>query len=126
MPPNIEICGWVDDAEERIADAGIVVGGAGDGVVAAVLAHKKPFVCLPEPRPYDEQMVKAARLAALGAATIAYEWPDALQWAGLLVAAQSCVARWPVELDTPGGAGPVAHWLAEIARCVSRNRDFVH
>ena len=58
-PPNLTSCGWVDDADREIARAGIVVGSAGDGVVSAVLAAGRPYVCLPQSRPYDEQRNKA-------------------------------------------------------------------
>jgi UDP-N-acetylglucosamine--N-acetylmuramyl-(pentapeptide) pyrophosphoryl-undecaprenol N-acetylglucosamine transferase len=67
LPPNLELLGWREDAMSVLADAELVVGGAGDGVLAEVAALGKRFLCLPEDRPFGEQRAKAVRLEALGA-----------------------------------------------------------
>ena len=84
LPANLVLHGWVDDVASRLAEAALVVGAAGDGVVAAAAAAGAPFLCLPEPRPHDEQFRKAAALARLGAATVHEGWPAAVAWPGLI------------------------------------------
>ncbi len=83
-PANLEFVGWIDDAASDIAAAEIVVGAAGDGLVNAVIANSKPFVCLPEPRPFDEQVQKARALQAAGAAVVLEQWPESDRWQAIL------------------------------------------
>ena len=83
-PPNLALLGWRSDAPAILAEADLVIGGAGDGLVAEVAALGKRFLCLPEPRPFSEQVDKAARLAALGAAVVRPAWPAAEAWPALL------------------------------------------
>jgi hypothetical protein len=122
MPYNLELRGWVDDAEDAIARAGVVVGAAGDGLVSAVLAHRRPFVCIPEPRPFDEQSDKADRLAALGAAVVTRRWPEPRQWAGVLARAQRLDPAVMERLTQGGGAARVARWLETLSEEAARTR----
>lgn len=114
-PPNLSLRGWVEDADRRIARAGVVIGAAGDGLVGAVLAHRRPFICLPEPRPFDEQVAKARRLAAIGAAVVPDAWPADGAWPALVETAVAQRATWPAALAGEGGARRVACWLERIA-----------
>lgn len=84
LPPNLEILGWSDQPAALMARASLVVGGGGDGVLAEVAALGRRFLCLPEPRPFDEQLVKARRLAEIGAAVVREGWPEDGAWPGLL------------------------------------------
>lgn len=110
-PANLELRGWVEDAGSMIAGAAIVIGAAGDGVVSAVLAHRRPFLCLPEFRPFDEQVSKARRLDALGVAAVARAWPQDGDWPGLLAEAVARASSWPASLSMSGGPDRVARWL---------------
>ncbi|WP_019902904.1 hypothetical protein [Methylobacterium sp. 77] len=83
-PPNLHLHGWVADTGPYLDRAALVVGGGGDGVVAAVATRAKRFICLPEPRAFDEQTAKADALGALGAAVVRPAWPDASEWPGLV------------------------------------------
>jgi hypothetical protein len=115
MPSNLELRGWVDDADAMIARAGTVVGAAGDGLVSAVLAHRRPFVCLPESRPFDEQGAKADRLAALGAAVVILRWPEPGQWPGILKRAGHLDPAVAERLTRGEGPTRVARWLEELS-----------
>lgn len=84
LPTNLHLHGWVTDVGAHLAKASLVVGGGGDGVVATVVGAAKRFVCLPEPRPYDEQTAKAAALGRLGAAAVREGWPEATEWPELV------------------------------------------
>ncbi|WBO21520.1 glycosyltransferase [Sphingomonas abietis] len=121
-PANLEICGWVDDADRMIAQAGIVVGAAGDGLVGSVIANRRPFLCLPEPRPYAEQTSKAARLSALGAAVVAPCWPARDDWRDLLDRAAALDPAKLASLDMTDGAGRAARWLQALADAPDEQR----
>lgn len=86
-PANLHPHGWVAGIDPHLARAALVVGGAGDGVLAAVAAHGKRFLCLPEPRPYGEQTAKAAALAGLGAAVVHEGAPAPEAWRPLVARA---------------------------------------
>ncbi len=86
--PNLHLHGWVDDVPDRLASASVVVGSGGDGVVAAVAAAGKRFVCLPQDRPFREQAAKAEGLARIGAAIVRDVWPAAAAWPALLAEAE--------------------------------------
>lgn len=124
MPINLELRGWVDDATAQIAGAQVVIGAAGDGVVSAVLAARRPFICLPEPRPFDEQASKARRLAAVGGAIVRYDWPHPEEWSGLIDHALAQAERWPACLDGNCGPERVASWLdsRDAATLTERSR----
>lgn len=115
-PPNLTLSGWVDDASALIARAGVVVGGAGDGVVSAVLASGRPFLCLPEPRPFDEQISKARRLGALGAATISLDWPSLCDWPHLLKDAANITSACTGLSTQSDGSARVAQWLESLVQ----------
>jgi len=123
MPPNLDLRGWVDDADAMIARAGVVVGAAGDGLVSAVLAHRRPFVCIPEPRPFDEQVTKAGRLAALGAAIVRPRWPAPGQWPAVLRDAQKRDPAVAGRLTQDGGPTRVAHWLEMLSEATTKTRS---
>ena len=87
-PVNLEIAGWVQDHATEIATAAVVVGGAGDGVLSAVAAAGKPFVCIPEDRPFGEQHAKASALDAAQAAIVLPQWADPDAWPQILARAE--------------------------------------
>jgi predicted glycosyltransferase len=119
LPGNLEILGWVDAPEAHIADAAIVVGSAGDGVVNSVIAAGRSFICIPETRPFDEQISKAARLAALGAAIVRNRWPSASEWPDILAEARALPAANITRLHDPAGARCAAEYLASLANVTS-------
>lgn len=123
VPPNLDLRGWVEDAERMIASAGIVIGAAGDGLVSAVLAHARPFICLPESRPFDEQAAKARRLSALKAALVLPSWPTPEQWSALLTRTARLDPAACHKLNAPGGPTRVARWLEMLADETSRTRS---
>ncbi len=84
LPENLILLGWREDVQAILATAAIVIGGGGDGLLAEVAALGKRFICIPEPRPFDEQGVKARRLGDLGAALSLEGWPPAGAWPALL------------------------------------------
>lgn len=102
-PANLDIAGWVDGATEEIAAADVVVAGAGDGVLAAVAAAGRPFVCIPEDRPFAEQRAKAVALEGAGAAVVLSRWPDACSWPRVLQQAEALDRRNIASFHDPHG-----------------------
>lgn len=115
-PDNLHVLGWVGDVAREIGEAGIVVGGAGDGVLGAVAAAARPFVCIPEDRPFGEQVAKARRLEALGAAVVRPTWPDASEWPEVLDRARSLDASRIGSLHLEDGAAAAAAAILEAAQ----------
>ncbi|KQM12992.1 hypothetical protein [Novosphingobium sp. Leaf2] len=112
IPSNLVFAGWVPAPEADIAGAAIVIGAAGDGLVNAVMAGDRPFVCIPEERPFGEQHATACGLKALNAAIVLPEWPAGVFWNRILDDALALppAARRP--LQDRDAAGKVARWLA--------------
>lgn len=114
-PANLTLLGWTDDAAAEIAAAGVVLGGAGNGLVNAVIAAGRPFVCLPEPRPFQEQTTTAARLRAVGAAVVPDGRPKARDWPEIVAQARALDPAVMAGLHDPDGPARTAAWLIALA-----------
>jgi predicted glycosyltransferase len=115
LPPNLTLAGWSSEPEREIARARIVVGAAGDGLVGAVLAADRPFICIPEHRPFGEQRATAAGLAATKAALTLPEWPEAASWPCLIEQALRLPSSARRALHDPDGAIRAGEWLAQMS-----------
>ena len=103
------------DIAELMRHCSVVVGSAGGNVVAEVAAARRPFVCVPQPRPFDEQHRQAEALRRLGVAVIAERWPESGEWPRLLAAAEASeLGRW-AELHDGAGASRLAAVVREVA-----------
>lgn len=110
-PGNLVFAGWTDAMADEVAKASVVVGAAGDGVVGLVMAADRPFVCIPEPRPFGEQHATASGLQRMGAAIVRPAWPDAHEWPATLAAARALDPEGRRALRDPQAATKLAHWL---------------
>ncbi len=119
LPANMTILGWIEHAEAEIADATVIVGAPGDGLVGAVIAAKKRFLALPQPRPFNEQHAKASRLAALGAAIALQAWPPAEAWPALIERALSLDLSPLKALHDPDGAKKACNFLTSECMKIS-------
>lgn len=122
LPPNLHLHGWVEDVASRLAPASLVIGAGGDGVVAAVAAAGKRFICLPEPRPYGEQTTKATALARLGAAVVQEGWPDVGNWPDLVARASALDPAVIGGLADPEAARGLAARIESIAVAIEGRR----
>ena len=113
-PENLTILGWIDDAAARIARAGVVVGSVGNGTLGIVLAARRPFVCIPEARPFDEQRSNARGLVAAGAA-VACDDVAGADWRALIAAAERLDRAAAATLDDANGAAHAADYLIALA-----------
>lgn len=114
-PANLQLAGWVDDPALEIAQAGLVIGAAGDGLVGAILAANRPFICISQDRPYGEQQATAHRLGALGAAVVLAEWPQPDLWPALISQAHALSPAARTSLHDPDGVHTAACWIAACA-----------
>jgi hypothetical protein len=114
-PPNLALLGWVDDAEREIANADVVIGSAGDGVVNAVIAAGRPYVCLPQARPYAEQFSKARRLDALGAAVVLNALPATADWPAVIGRARALDLGVLARLHDADGPRKACEYLCALA-----------
>lgn len=117
-PGNLHLHGWVGDVDAHLAKAALVVGGAGDGLVAAVAAHRKPFLCLPEPRAYGEQSDKAHALSQLGAALVHDGWPAESAWPELVARGLALDPRMIGALSDDGALARCAAMIETTARII--------
>ncbi len=107
LPPNLRLHGFVADTDHHVAKAEILIGAGGDGIFALAVRHGKRFICIPEARPYDEQLVKAQALAACGAAIVRPTWPIAGDWPAVLRAVEILDRRMIAALRSHGSLAEV-------------------
>lgn len=123
IPFNLDLAGWVENPEQEIARASVIIGAAGDGLVGAVLAADRPFVCLPQDRPYGEQHATAQQLAKSGAAVVMTQWPSPDQWPSLISQARALPSAARNALHDPDGARSAAACIAGFAAAAVTNPE---
>jgi len=111
--------GRVADVWPLLSGADVVVGPCGGGLVADVAAAGVPFLALPQPRPFDEQVALGRMLERAGLAVLAPTWPCAGAWSQLLHGLTADRARTSLRWRTwndGDGAARAAAVVAEAAR----------
>jgi hypothetical protein len=83
LDKNCTLLGPVNDISKAIA-GDVVISAAGQNTIAELLSLGKRLILLPEPRPYDEQVVHATVLANHHVALLAQETFSAEQWQNVL------------------------------------------
>ncbi len=122
-PANLDLAGWVNDPAQEIARAGLIIGAAGDGLVSAVLAANRPFLCIPEDRPFNEQLATAHGLGRLNAAVVLDAWPSPDKWLGLIRQTKMLSSQCRKRLYDRDGVGTAARWLAGMAVAAVQEMD---
>ena len=85
---NCKLLGTVEDISKAIVGK-VVITAAGQNTIAELLSLDKRLILLPEPRPYDEQLVHARVLANRLVALLAHETFTAGQWHAVLQKAKT-------------------------------------
>jgi UDP-N-acetylglucosamine:LPS N-acetylglucosamine transferase len=120
MGPAVHHVPWTDDVHRFIDAADVVIAGAGDGVVNEVMSCRRPLVCIPETRPFDEQTSKAQLLENAGAALSVTGWDAARPWLQTLERALALdLGAQALLVDGRGAARAAAHvdgLAAELVR----------
>ncbi|RYE57142.1 MAG: hypothetical protein EOP48_06465 [Sphingobacteriales bacterium] len=99
---NCKQLGHVKNISEAIVGE-IVISAAGQNTIAELLSLGKRLILLPEPRPYDEQVVHANVLANKNVALLAQETFSSEQWQNLL---QKAKAFKPFYKDLVNASSP--------------------
>ena len=83
---NLTVHGQLKDPKAVLDQCQVVIGNAGHNTVMEMADLNKRFICIPEDRPFDEQLQKADLLAVKGCARVIYpgdlfavNWPDELE-----------------------------------------------
>jgi len=115
-PANLSFLGSVADPAPWLTRAELVVGSAGDSLVAELADLRCRFLCLPDARPFDEQLSTGRLLAAQGLAITCETWPADGDWPGLLTKARGLdPQRWAAVSDGEG-ARRAAACIHAVAR----------
>ena len=107
--------GWVTDPFVWMCAADVVAGHGGANLVADVAAADRPFICVPEDRPHDEQRRRAALLGASAAAVVQPSWRPAERWPDLVNAATRCGSQRLHAWSCQASPARVASFLEETA-----------
>lgn len=73
--------GWVDDVSGLLAQRPLVVGSAGNNVVADAASARCALIAVPQSRPFDEQRHHAQALDAAQLAVVVEPGESAVDWA---------------------------------------------
>lgn len=106
LPGNLTLLGHLVDPLPELLRAEIVVGSAGDNVVAEVAHMGGRLIAIAEQRPFDEQRLQALQLERLGVALGVLGVPAADQWPALLQRARHLPGRrgWQALLNDNAAA----------------------
>ncbi|MCQ8184455.1 glycosyltransferase [Parvularcula maris] len=112
---NLVNKGWVEDPLSYIAAADVVLASAGDNTVHEIARAGRPFVCVPEWRYFAEQVCKAERLGAAGAAYVLPHWPASnAAWQDAVRAAEALDLSAQRELYDPEAPRKAAGFLTDL------------
>ena len=79
-PGNFHVAGFVDDTFPYLKGADVVIGSGGTNTMMEILAAGVPYLSLPEPRPFDEQVCKMRALERLGKTRVIETLPEPPAW----------------------------------------------
>ncbi|MEE4210047.1 MAG: glycosyltransferase [Parvularcula sp.] len=112
---NLIEAGWVDNPTAYLAAADVVVASAGDNTVHEIARVGRPFLCVPEWRYFNEQVRKAERLDAVGAAHSLPHWPaSSAAWQEAVAAAEALDLEVQRSLFDPQAASKAASFLTDL------------
>ncbi|MCW2747263.1 MAG: UDP-N-acetylglucosamine:LPS N-acetylglucosamine transferase [Nocardioidaceae bacterium] len=111
---------WLEDPEELMRSATVMVTQAGQNSIAEVAALRKPAIVIPQPRPFEEQHATAAVLARQAwPAVVRPQFPET-GWDDVLsAAAQLDGSKWSAWCDGRGAYRAAAVIDRELALVAS-------
>ena len=105
LPDNISVRGWVEDTYLYLKAADVAIASGGHNTVMEIGTARVPFLCIPEPRPFDEQFIKAKILEKLGLCSVERTFPDASLIEFILDELNSAdVSKWSQIMASDGAA----------------------
>lgn len=106
---------WTDDPWAELTRAETVVAWAGQNSVADLAVAGARAVVVPQPRPFDEQVVTGRALARAGLAVVEPVWPSAERWPEVLERVDALDPDWS-RWRTAGAAARAAEAIEDVAR----------
>lgn len=77
---NLRFYGYLENPYACMRGADYVVGSAGYNTVMELADIMAKYVCIPQDRPFDEQVAYAELLSNKNAAVVLYDWPHPSDW----------------------------------------------
>ena len=74
LPTNLKLLGYIADPLPYLVGADIILASAGNNTIMEVATVGRPYICIPEERPFAEQVYKARALARNGMAVVRESW----------------------------------------------------
>ena len=113
--PNLKNLGWVEHGQDYIAAADVVIASGGDNTVTEIARMRRPFICIPEWRYFNEQLKKAEVFRSFGAAVSIDQWPGTLsRWNELMDEAYALDLETQARLFDKDAAKKSAHYLTKL------------
>ena len=75
LSSNVTLVGWCQDTYVYLKAADMAIASGGHNTVMEIGTAQIPFLCIPEPRPFNEQQIKAELLKKLGLCLVAQTFP---------------------------------------------------
>ncbi|MEX0604397.1 MAG: hypothetical protein WD623_01950 [Marinobacter sp.] len=119
---NLVDVGWVDNVNDYLAAADMVVATPGDTLTHEIARIGRPLICIPEWCYYDEQTCKAQALAAQNLAVYSPTWPGSFaQWRTLVDKAYQCDVAKQSQLVDNDAASRAAKCLEDLIQKLWHN-----
>lgn len=112
---NLTFLGYVENVWQELQESSVVVGPCGTGSVGEVAAARRPFIALPQERPFDEQLVQASILERAGLVDVIRQWPPSSEWDGLLTKAATRSGLEWTPYNDGRGAERACRFLLDLA-----------
>lgn len=120
FPDNLHYLGVQSNPYPYLKGADVVIASAGNNTVMELAQIKAHYICIPEARPFDEQLSKARLLARKNAALVLPQWSNPEVWKSHLQQAQQTDTNALHSIIADRAAQQAAQHIKEIAR-VQRN-----
>lgn len=114
LPANLRAVGFQPDTYPFLCAADIVIGSGGINTIAEVTRVGRPFIGIPEPRPFDEQRENIAALARNGVAILLPRLPQADDWSGPLEQARLTTTGQDQSSPSAGGLSDIIDRLEHV------------
>ena len=119
LPDNVSLIGWCEDTYIYLQAADVAIASGGHNTVMEIGTAKIPFLCIPEPRPFDEQQIKAELLQKLGLCLVATTFPSDRSIKSILNQLKTLdVSRWE-QIMAVDGAARLAEEIASEVRLLA-------
>ncbi|WP_298447471.1 glycosyltransferase [uncultured Marinobacter sp.] len=112
---NLRDVGWVDNVNDYLAAADVVVATPGDTLTHEIARVGRPLICIPEWCYYNEQARKAQALAAQNLAVYSPTWPASFgHWRTLVDAVSQCDVSHQRQLVDNQVASRASEYLEQL------------